>query len=71
MGLELNQIAVPVSQEEIDIAKATYFKNGGKVTYLNPSRVIDKEIRKFVIEKFADRKFVDDVTSNNLKEAVE
>ena len=71
MGLELNQIAVPVSQEEIDIAKAAYFKNGGKVTYLNTSRITDKEIRKFVNERFADEKFVDDVASKSIKREVE
>ena len=67
MGLELNQLGVPMSQEEIDIAKADFFEKGGKVTYLNPSRVTDKAIRKFVEEKFEDSDLVSDVSSKNRK----
>ena len=48
MGLKLDRMATPISQEEIDIAKAVYFEKGGEVTYLKPSRVTIREIRKFI-----------------------
>jgi len=68
MGLELNQIAVPISQKEIDIAKAAFFEKGGQVTYLKSSGVVDRDIRKFVSEKFEDREFVDRVAPKGRKE---
>ena len=71
MGLQLEKIASQISQQELDVAKATFFENGGKVTYLNTSRITDKEIRKFVNERFADEKFVDDVASKSIKKEVE
>ena len=68
MGLKLDRMATPISQEEIDIAKAVYFEKGGEVTYLKPSRVTIREIRKFVSEKFEDKEFVDRVASKRRKE---
>ena len=71
MGLELNQLAVPISQKEIDIAKADFFEKGGQVTYLKSSGVVDRDIRKFVKEKFEDSDLVSDVSSKNGKRELE